>query len=108
MSHRPDALARLETALEENPVTALLGPRQCGKTTLANMLAKRDGGHWFDLESAEDRAARDRSLGKGAGPMRKVLAAHRVLAGAHLSAAREYYRGNREEIDGLIAENAAA
>ena len=38
----------------------------------------------------------------------EVLAAHPALADAHLSAAREYYRGHREEIDRLIAENAAA
>lgn len=57
MLDRPKAMAQLETALDENPVTALLGPRQCGKTTLARMIADRDGGHWFDMESAEDRAA---------------------------------------------------
>ncbi len=57
MLDRLEAMNRLETALDENPVAALLGPRQCGKTTLARMLMDRDGGHWFDLESAEDRAA---------------------------------------------------
>ena len=53
MLHRKEAMSRLETALEENPVAALLGPRQCGKSTLARMLADREGGHWFDLEGAE-------------------------------------------------------
>jgi len=57
MLHRKEAMSRLETALEENPVAALLGPRQCGKSTLARMLTDREGGHWFDLESAEDRGA---------------------------------------------------
>lgn len=57
MVDRPEPMALLETALDENPVAALLGPRQCGKTTLARMLADRKGGHWFDLESADDRAA---------------------------------------------------
>lgn len=57
MIDRPATLARLETALEENPVCALLGPRQSGKSTLARSLADRDGAHWFDLEDAEDRAA---------------------------------------------------
>ena len=57
MIDRLTAMASLETALDENPVAALLGPRQCGKTTLARMLMDRQGGHWFDLESAEDRAA---------------------------------------------------
>ena len=50
-------MVALENALEENPVAALLGPRQCGKTTLARMLMDREGGHWFDLESVEDRTA---------------------------------------------------
>ena len=57
MIDRREAMSALDTALEENPVAALLGPRQCGKTTLARMLVNRGGGHWFDLESAEDRAA---------------------------------------------------
>ena len=57
MLNRPAAMTRLETALEENPVCALLGPRQCGKSTLARELAERGEAHWFDLENAEDRAA---------------------------------------------------
>jgi len=57
MESRPEALLQLETALGENPVCALLGPRQCGKTTLAGVLAKKREGHWFDLESAADVAA---------------------------------------------------
>lgn len=35
------------------PVTAILGPRQCGKTTLARTLAAR---HYFDLENPQDMA----------------------------------------------------
>jgi len=57
MQARPEALRQLETALEENPVCALLGPRQCGKSTLAGMLAEKREGHWFDLERAADAAA---------------------------------------------------
>ena len=57
MQDRPEALRQLETALEENPVCALLGPRQCGKSTLAGMLAEKREGHWFDLERAADAAA---------------------------------------------------
>jgi len=57
MIPRPEALARLETVLGENPVGALLGPRQCGKSTLAQELADRRKAHWFDLENAGDRAA---------------------------------------------------
>ncbi len=36
------------------PVTAILGPRQCGKTTLAKTLAYD---HYFDLENPRDTAA---------------------------------------------------
>ncbi len=39
-------------ALRENPVCALLGPRQSGKTTLARALAARRRARFFDLESA--------------------------------------------------------
>ena len=35
---------------------ALLGPRQCGKTTLARELAGKRGAHYFDLETAVSRA----------------------------------------------------
>ncbi len=41
--------------LERNPVAALMGPRQCGKTTLARMIAAgRDDCEYFDLENPVD------------------------------------------------------
>lgn len=46
---------RISTALRRSPVTALLGPRQCGKTTLARAIADERGAHYFDLESPADR-----------------------------------------------------
>jgi predicted AAA+ superfamily ATPase len=36
------------------PLTAILGPRQCGKTTLAKTL---DYNHYFDLENPRDAVA---------------------------------------------------
>jgi len=45
----------METALGRSPVVALLGPRQCGKTTLAQVLAEGRESHYFDLESPRDR-----------------------------------------------------
>ena len=51
---RPGRLRELETAVRRSPVTALLGPRQCGKTTLARQLATRRGAAYFDLESPGD------------------------------------------------------
>jgi predicted AAA+ superfamily ATPase len=38
------------------PAVALLGPRQCGKTTLARQLAERSKSTYFDLESPVDLA----------------------------------------------------
>ena len=55
MITRPRYLAEVSVALERSPVTALLGPRQCGKTTLARMLAELRQAHYFDLESPADR-----------------------------------------------------
>lgn len=43
-------LARLRRALARNPVAALLGPRQCGKSTLARELVRTDTANYFDLE----------------------------------------------------------
>ena len=51
-------LNTLRQRLAENPVVALVGPRQVGKTTLARMLADSWPGavHAFDLESPADLA----------------------------------------------------
>ena len=57
MLQRRDHLKAVRTALRENPVCALLGPRQCGKTTLAGQVAARaKTAHVFDLETATGRA----------------------------------------------------
>ena len=56
MIPRPGAIARIEATFRVHPVAALLGPRQCGKTTLARMLAEREEQSIiFDLESPVDR-----------------------------------------------------
>jgi predicted AAA+ superfamily ATPase len=50
-------LADIERTLEHSPVCALLGPRQCGKTTLAQAVVRgRKHAHLFDLETAAGRA----------------------------------------------------
>ena len=54
MLARPDALARVISTFQSNPVAALLGPRQCGKTTLARQIAAREPTEFFDLESPVD------------------------------------------------------
>jgi len=47
---RAALLLRTRRALTANPVVALIGPRQCGKTTLAREIAQRRPGAAFDLE----------------------------------------------------------
>lgn len=49
-------LERLQRLMRTFPVTCLIGPRQCGKTTLARSL---EGDHYFDLENARDMALFD-------------------------------------------------
>ena len=54
MIPRPRYLNRLNIAIKRSPVTALLGPRQCGKTTLARALGQNYPATYFDLESQPD------------------------------------------------------
>ena len=58
MISRADELSQLEALLRRNPVTALLGARQVGKTTLARQLAARQPVPplFFDLENPVDLA----------------------------------------------------
>ncbi|HDQ40536.1 MAG TPA: ATP-binding protein [Desulfonatronum sp.] len=51
---RPRYLAQLESAVRRSPVTAILGPRQCGKTTLARLFSSGRKTTFFDLESQPD------------------------------------------------------
>ncbi len=54
MFPRDNLLAELQRALRRAPVTVLLGPRQCGKTTLARTIAAANRRcTWFDLEDPE-------------------------------------------------------
>ena len=51
MIQRDEISAQVERAVKRSQVTAILGPRQCGKTTLARMFAaKKTKVHFFDLE----------------------------------------------------------
>lgn len=54
MVPRPQYLELLNNAVRRSPVTALLGPRQCGKTTLARIFAQGRQATYFDLESQPD------------------------------------------------------
>ena len=54
MIERPFYISQLSRAVRRSPITALIGPRQCGKTTLARMFAKGRNAIFFDLESQID------------------------------------------------------
>jgi uncharacterized protein len=49
-------LSRIDEGLGKAPITLLLGPRQCGKTTLARYYEGRPDTHWFDLENYVHRS----------------------------------------------------
>lgn len=47
---RPHLLEQLGSALRRRPVVALIGPRQCGKTTAARLILSAESFNYFDLE----------------------------------------------------------
>src|SRR5438128_4400024 len=69
---RTELEARVRAALRASPVVTLLGPRQCGKTTLAGRIADVAGSHYFDLEdpTAEARLAEPMTA---LGPLRGLV-----------------------------------
>ncbi len=54
MIPRPQAYENISRTLELFPIAALLGPRQCGKTTLARIIADQNPSTYFDLENPVD------------------------------------------------------
>jgi hypothetical protein len=56
MIERRADLVRVRTALRRSRVVALLGPRQCGKTTLARQFVPADSLNYFDLEDVQSLA----------------------------------------------------
>jgi uncharacterized protein len=120
---RPHALEQLQLALRRSPVVALLGPRQCGKTTLARQLPGARG-QFFDLESSLDRPALAAAAERTLAPMRglvvldevqtmpQVLPVLRVLADRPGTPARflilgsaspDLMRGTSETLAGRVA-----
>lgn len=62
---RARELRTLRERLQDNSVVALLGPRQCGKTTLANQFARKRSAsmiHIFDCEDPRDLARLDNPM----------------------------------------------
>ena len=120
---RPRALEQLQRALKRSPVVALLGPRQCGKTTLAHQCAGAER-HFFDLESSLDRAALSAAAERTLAPLRglvvldevqtmpQLLSVLRVLADRRGTPARflllgsaspDLIRGAAESLAGRVA-----
>ena len=62
---RTTELRLLAERLAASPVVAIIGPRQCGKTTLAQQFARQEGRqpvHRFDLEDPRDLAALEQPM----------------------------------------------
>jgi predicted AAA+ superfamily ATPase len=56
MIYRKTDFRAVQTALKRSRVVALLGPRQCGKSTLARQFVPTDSINHFDLEDAQHLA----------------------------------------------------
>ena len=55
--HRTSLVSEIRLRLKHDPIVTILGPRQCGKTTVARWIAKETRAHFFDLEDPADRRA---------------------------------------------------
>lgn len=62
MIQRPRLVHQLETALGRSRAVALLGPRQCGKTTLARQFVAVGSANYFDLEDPVSLARLDQPM----------------------------------------------
>jgi len=62
MTDRTALLEQLRAALRRSRVVVLLGPRQCGKSTLARELVDESSGNYFDLENPASLARLDEPM----------------------------------------------
>lgn len=62
MIERQALLHHIRSALKRSRVVALIGPRQCGKTTLARELVEADSPNYFDLEDPAGVARLDEPM----------------------------------------------
>ncbi len=62
MLDRPQTRLRIRRALRRQRIVALLGPRQCGKTTLARELVPSPSPRYFDLEDPASLARLDEPM----------------------------------------------
>lgn len=115
--------ALVEDRFRSNPVVLLLGPRQCGKTTLAREFAAAHRAEYFDLESPSDRSriaqpmtaleplrgwvvVDEAQLEPPLFPILRVLADRRPLPARFLvlgSASPDLVRGISESLAGRVA-----
>jgi uncharacterized protein len=120
---RSELLALVEARLRSNPAVLLLGPRQCGKTTLAREYASRHGAAYFDLEAPAHRSRLaqpataleplrgpvvidEAQLQPELFPVLRVLADRRPLPARFLllgSASPDLVRGISESLAGRVA-----
>lgn len=62
MIERSCLLKEVHEALKRNRVIALIGPRQCGKTTLARQIVPPESANYFDLENPVNLARLDEPM----------------------------------------------
>jgi uncharacterized protein len=70
---RTRLLNLVEQGLQKQPITLLLGPRQCGKTTLARYYEGRPDTHWFDMENYVHRSRLEDNLMGTLGSLRGLI-----------------------------------
>lgn len=56
---RNACLTRIEEGFRVHPIVSILGPRQCGKSTLARLYCRNQQHEYFDLEDPVDRRRLD-------------------------------------------------
>ncbi len=59
MIKRTDLIAEVRSAVRRSRTVALIGPRQCGKTTVARQFVPADSPNYFDLEDPSSLARLD-------------------------------------------------
>ncbi len=69
---RPQRVRDVHDAIDRSPLVALLGPRQCGKTTLAHEVTGANA-TYFDLERGSDRQALAVAAEQTLGPLRGTV-----------------------------------
>lgn len=122
MIKRPQVLSQIRRALSRSRVVALIGPRQCGKTTLARQIVPADSLSYFDLEDPASLARLAEPMTALAGlrgvvvidevqrrpdlfPVLRVLADRRPLRARFLilgSASPELLRQSSESLAGRL------